>query len=88
MILDYLLRGQSIYHRASLNHVLSAAFGIVLIAFTGLSILLSSMSSTMNIAFVGAYTPIIILFYLVAMRALFIHEHSQIEQSVKRVASR
>ncbi|GJL76793.1 sodium:calcium antiporter [Nitrosomonas sp.] len=88
VILDYLLRGQSIYHRASLNHVLSAAFGVVLIAFAGLSILLSSLSFTLDFAFVGAYTPIIILCYLAAMRALFVHEHSQIEQSVKQVASR
>ncbi|SET64759.1 cation:H+ antiporter [Nitrosomonas marina] len=90
VILDYLMRGQSIYHRASINHTLSAAFGIVLIAFAGLGVLVSgfNISSLISFSFISVYTPVIVVLYLVAMRAIFIHEHSQFEQAVRQVASR
>jgi len=88
VILDFMLRGQSIYHRASLGHVLSAAFGMILIAFAGLSIVVSGISSIMDFTVIGAYTPVIIVCYLIAMRALFVHEQAQLEQSVQQVASR
>ncbi len=88
VILDFMIRGESIYHRADRNHILTAGFGVVLIGFAGLSILLASMGFTLNITFMGIYTPIIIILYLVAMRALFVREHTQIEQLIEQVASR
>ncbi len=88
VILDFMLRGQSIYRSAGLNHVLSAGFGMILIAFAGLSIIVSNMSSILDFNVVGVYTPIIVVCYLVAMRVLFIHEQEQVAQSVQEVTSR
>ncbi|MDH5480472.1 MAG: sodium:calcium antiporter [Nitrosomonas sp.] len=88
VILDFMIRGESVYHRAHRNHLLTAGFGIALIGFAGLSILLASMGLTINISFTGIYTPIIMMLYLVAMRALFVREHTQIEHLVEQVASR
>ena len=46
------------------------------------------MGFTLNITIMGIYTPIIIVLYLIAMRALFVREHAQFEQLVEQVASR
>jgi hypothetical protein len=36
VVLDFLHRGESVYHHANQGHILSAGFGIVLIDFVGL----------------------------------------------------
>lgn len=88
IVLDFLVRGESIYRRASPSHVLSAGFGVVLIGFVGLSVLLADKTAMLTLAHVGAYTPIIILLYIIAMRALFVHERAQVKQFVAEVADR
>lgn len=88
IVLDFLVRGESIYRRASQSHVLSAGFGVVLIGFVGLSVLLVDKTATFSLAHIGAYTPIIILLYIIAMRALFVHERAQVKQFVAEVADR
>lgn len=88
IVLDFLLRGESVYRRASQSHILSAGFGVVLIGFAGLNVLLATKTASFNIAHIGAYTPIIILLYLVAMRALFVHERTQAREFVGKIADR
>ena len=88
IVLDFLVRGESIYRRASQSHVLSAGFGVVLIGFVGLSVLLADKAAAFNVAHIGAYTPIIILLYIIAMRSLFVHEHAQVKAFVAKVADR
>ncbi|MBI5435525.1 MAG: sodium:calcium antiporter [Nitrosomonadales bacterium] len=88
IVLDFLLRGESVYRRASQSHILSAGFGVVLIGFAGLNVLLANKTAAFNIAHIGAYTPIIILLYLVAMRALFVHERAQVREFVGQIADR
>lgn len=88
IVLDFLVRGESIYRRASQGHILSAGFGVVLIGFVSLSVLLADKTATLNMAHIGAYTPIIILLYIIAMRALFVHEHAQVKEFVAHVADR
>lgn len=88
IVLDFLVRGESIYRRASQSHILSAGFGVVLVGFVGLSVLLVDKTGTFNLAHVGAYTPMIILLYIIAMRALFVHERAQVKEFVAQVADR
>lgn len=88
VILDFMIRGESIYHRAHRNHLLTAGFGVVMIGFAGVSIILTSIGFSMDFAIIGLYTPIIIVLYLIAMRVLFVREHAQIEQLVEQIASR
>lgn len=88
IVLDFLVRGESIYRRASPSHILSAGFGVVLIGFVGLSVLLADKTATLSLAHIGAYTPIIVLLYIIAMRALFVHERTQVKQFVAEVADR
>ncbi len=87
VILDFLVRGESLYRRASPNHILSIGFCVILIGFVGLSLLLAG-KATFSIAHVGIYTPAIILFYIVAMRSLYIHEYAQVKEFVEEVADR
>ncbi len=87
VVLDYLVRGESLYRRASSSHILSAGFGVILIGFVGLNVLLID-KHTFNIAHIGIYTPAIIMFYLVAMRAMYIHERAQVREFVEQVADR
>jgi cation:H+ antiporter len=88
IVLDFLLRGESLYRRASHSHILSAGFGVVLIGFAGLNVLLNDKTMVFNIGHIGAYTPVIILLYLIAMRAVFVHERAQLREFVEEIADR
>lgn len=88
IVLDYLLRGESIYRRASQDHILSAGFGVVLIGFAGLNVLLNDKAMVFNIGHIGAYSPVIIVLYLVAMRAVFMHERAHLPEFVEEIADR
>jgi cation:H+ antiporter len=81
VVLDFLYRKEALYERASQAHVLSAGFGIVLIALVGLNIVMSAGAPARapmvaNLT-VGLYTPLILLLYPIALRTLYIHEARQ-----------
>lgn len=88
VILDLLHREESIYSRASQGHILSAGFGIIMAGFVGFSVLFSQHGGGMAIYYVGVYSPLLILLYGVAMRALFRYERAQraaaVEERVER----
>jgi len=88
VVLDFLLREESVYRRASQGHLLSAGFGVVLIGFAGLNVLLADRTSAWAIGHVGPYTPVILLVYLIAMRAIFNYERTQIEEFSEQMADR
>lgn len=85
---DFLHRKESVYTRARQGHILSAGFGIVLIGLVGVNILLAQSGMRMAFFHVGVYTPILMLFYLLAMRTVFRyereHREAYAEESVKR----
>jgi len=87
VLLDFLERGESVYRRASQGHILSAACGIVLIGFAGLNILLGDKAA-LAFGHVGAYTPVIVLFYVIAMRTVFFYERVQMAEFVEKAADR
>jgi len=80
VVLDLLYRGESVYTRASQGHVLSAAFGVMMIGLAGFHIVLASRGQVMSIGHVGISTPVILLLYAVAMRTVFRYEQRQIEK--------
>jgi cation:H+ antiporter len=88
IVLDLLHREEPIYLRAHQGHILAAGFGIVLIGFTGMSVILSDQRFTINIGQVGLYTPIMIGLYLIAVRTVFTYERNQREEFVEDVAAR
>jgi cation:H+ antiporter len=87
-ILDFVLRGESVFTRASQGHILSAGFGIMLIGFVGFTLLLHGRGVAPAIGHIGLSTPIILVLYAVAMRAVFRYEQrlraAYVEEAVER----
>ena len=88
VVVDFLHRKESVYTRARQGHILSAGFGILLIGLVGINILLAQQGMQYALFHVGVYTPIVMLFYLLAMRTVFRYERDHMEayaeESVKR----
>lgn len=87
-VLDFCSSGESVYRRASQGHLLSAGFGIVLIGFSGLNILLAGQSVSLAIGHIGLYSPAIVLLYFVAIRAVFFYEKQQVQLAMEQVSDR
>ena len=78
VVVDLLYRDESIYRRASQGHILSAGFGVVMIGFAGLNVLVGDRGNALVFGHVGAYTPLMLVLYLVAVRAVFHYERQQL----------
>lgn len=77
VILDFLNRQESVYTQANMGHVLSAGFGVILIGFVGMNLLLSQSGVYLSFFHVGLYTPLILVIYALAMRTVFRYEQLQ-----------
>lgn len=80
VVVDFLHRRESVYTRARQGHILSAGFGVILIGFTGFTILVSSFGFRMAVGHVGVSTIVIMAMYAVAMRTVFRYEREQISE--------
>ena len=78
VIVDFVFRAEPLYRTTSSSHMLSAAFGVVLLGFVGLNILLSHVPGVHMpaLGWVGLYSPVLVLVYLVALRMAFRYEHA------------
>ncbi len=75
-LLDALSPDVSVWRRADQGHILTAAFGIILISFVGALVLLTQagLGLDFQIGHVSLYSPFLLGFYFVAMRAAFLYE--------------
>jgi cation:H+ antiporter len=71
---DFLFRKGSVYQQADIGHILAAGWGIILVGFVGLSLIITDRGTSPAIGHVGIYTPIIIGLYLLALRSVFSYE--------------
>jgi cation:H+ antiporter len=74
VLLDELSREEPMYRRIDQGHVLTAGFGVILIGSAGALLLLSQNGLNFRLLHISGYTPLIIVVYLVAMRAAFVYE--------------
>lgn len=74
VVLDAMSREEPIYRRIEQGHLLTAGFGVVLIAFVGGVILISHNGNGIRLLHISLYTPAIVIIYMVAVRAAFLHE--------------
>jgi cation:H+ antiporter len=88
VVLDFLQRGESVYRRARLGHVVSAGFGVVLIGYAGMSLLLHGRGLGLAIGHIGSYTLVILFLYALAMRAVFTYEREHREEFAEELAER
>ena len=58
VILDMMHGRTSVFVTASRGHILSAAFGVMLLGFVGFNILLSSTGISISVGHVGAYSVV------------------------------
>lgn len=87
-VIDLLHRRESFYRKASRAHILSAGFGIVLLAFVGVSILLGTMVPGAAIRHVSLQSLVILLLYTVAIRTVLSFERAHIRDHAGDVADR
>jgi cation:H+ antiporter len=83
-LMDSLHGSTPLFSRAEHGHVLSAGFGIVLIGFSSVSILVSDLIPSFHN--VGLYTPIIIAIYFIGVRSVFLFEKKKIARFVDEMA--
>lgn len=89
VILDFMLRESSVFSRVSQGHILSAGLGVILLGFVAFNILLHQHGFDLNLGHIGGlYTPVMILFYLVATRLVFKYEKAQHLESIEKTAER
>lgn len=74
VVLDALSRDEPVYRRIDQGHILTAGFGVILIGSVGALLLLSGNGLDLRIFHISLWTPLIIVLYLVAMRAAFVYE--------------
>ena len=77
VVADLVLRGEPMYRATSASHVLSAAFGVLLIGFIGLNLLLARVPGlhTPQLDHVGWYSPVLLALYLLALRMSWRYAH-------------
>ncbi|KVW93702.1 MAG: sodium:calcium antiporter [Polaromonas sp.] len=74
VVIDALQPHQPIYRHASAAHLLSAAFGVVMLGFVAMSLLLPAATPAM--LHLGLYSPVLLALYLLALRSVFAHEQA------------
>lgn len=84
-LLDISDKLSPISSRVQQGHTLSAGFGILLLCIVAVNIFLSTTRTGMftTLGWTGLYTPLIILFYLIAMRLIFSYEKRIIAAFIK-----
>ncbi|MGD9116405.1 MAG: sodium:calcium antiporter [Dehalococcoidia bacterium] len=73
-LLDFLCRKTPVLSRVRMRHIASAAIGVVLLAVVGGTMLAGEALSAVKLGWVGVPSILIIIFYLVAVRQLFVYE--------------
>ena len=86
IVLDFVVRGESVYRRVRQGHILSAGFGIILIGFAGMSLVLHGQGMSFSFLGIGGSTPIIFIIYALGARAVFNYEKDHREQAADEVA--
>ena len=74
VVIDAVQRKQPIYRDASAAHLLSAAFGVVMLGFVAMSLLMAGRGPAL--LHLGLYSPALLGLYLLALRSVYAHERS------------
>ncbi|HEY9098111.1 MAG TPA: sodium:calcium antiporter [Thiobacillus sp.] len=88
VVLDAFYRRESLYTRAAQGHILSAALGALLIGISGFSLLLDQAGFSPSLRHVGLYSPLIVIVYVAAMRAVFQYERRTMAEFTEAAVAR
>lgn len=70
VVVDVSQREQPMYREAGASHLLSAAFGVVMMGFVAMSLVIRAPA----VLHVGLYSPLLLGLYLLALRSVHSHE--------------
>ncbi len=79
-LLDAGYRRSVIFSAGGRGHLLTAAFGILLIAMAGVSLLLAQAGHMPMFGHIGLYAPAFLLVYVLAMRTVYRYERAQVAE--------
>ncbi|HEY0857320.1 MAG TPA: sodium:calcium antiporter [Albitalea sp.] len=74
VVVDVMQPRQPIYRHASPTHLLSAAFGVVMLGFVAMSLLMGERAPAL--LHLGLYSPALLALYLLALRSVYEHERA------------
>jgi cation:H+ antiporter len=77
-LVDLLHRKGPIYAEAARGHVVSAGFGVILLACVGLTIILTAEGAMPALGHISAASIVLVALYFIAMRALYTAEGSAV----------
>lgn len=88
VVLDLLYREQSVYTKAGQGHVLSAAFGLIILAFVTMNLVFASYEVNFAVGHVGLYSPVVLVLYFAAINIVYRYERRQLADYVQERAER
>lgn len=86
VVLDLLYREGSVYTKAGQGHILSAAFGLIILAFVALNLIFAGHGVTLAVGHVGLSSIVVLLLYVGAIHVVFRYERRQRAQYVQERA--
>lgn len=87
-LLDAVYRKEPVFAVGRKGHLLTAAFGILLIGMSGTSLLLAQSGRMPVLGHVGLYAPAFLIVYLLAMRAVYRYERENVAEFEAAEAAR
>jgi cation:H+ antiporter len=85
VVVDAVQRKQPIYREASAAHMLSAAFGVVMLGLAAFGLLLADRAPAL--LHLGLYSPLLLALYLLALRSVYSHEQAMRHATVASTVS-
>jgi cation:H+ antiporter len=76
-LLDIAHRQVPIYSKVSQRHTLTAGLSIVMIAFPATCLLINGLFTNLAVGWMGFYTPIIFILYLIIIREIYKYERKE-----------
>lgn len=74
VVVDAIQRKQPIYRHAGPAHLLSAAFGVVMLGLVALALVMAANAPAL--LHLGLYSPLLLGLYLLALRSVYAHERA------------
>ncbi len=84
-LLDIAHRQGPLLTKANPRHALTAGFSIVMVIFPAICLLISTLVSTLAIGWIGIYTPVIFIMYLVIIMTIFKFERQELDQTLSEM---
>lgn len=85
VVVDALQRQQPMYRHASTTHLLSAGFGVVMLGFVTMSLLVGARAPA--VLHVGLYSPLLLALYLLALKGVHGYDQQSAAASSARASS-